>query len=70
MSENRRIPGGSSEALALFEWNVCALFVSVELCQSEINQINVVLALPDSNQKVVGLNVTVYEASLVHVLDP
>ena len=65
MGVERGIPGSSSEGLAVSQRNMCAFLVFVELCEAIVDKIDIVLALSNSNQEVVRLHITVYEASLV-----
>jgi hypothetical protein len=70
MSVNRGIPGGSSKVLAVTVGNVLAcLGVSEALCQTEIDYVDVVLFFADTNQEVVGLDISVKEVARVDELD-
>lgn len=46
-----------------------SLGVTEALSQAEINDINIVLLLADSNQKVIRLNISVKEVARVHKFD-
>ena len=46
------------------------LGIPVPFGQAEVNDVNVMLSLPDSNQEVVWLDIPVQEQSRVDVLDP
>ncbi len=60
MSIHWGIPGGSSQILAVTVGYVLAcLRVSEALCETEIDDVYVVLFFSDTNQEVVGLNISV-----------
>lgn len=44
--------------------------LSVSLGQTEVNNVDVVLLLANSNQEVIWLNISVQEMSGVDILDP
>lgn len=43
--------------------------VTESFCESEVNDVNIMLFFSDTNQKVVGFNVSVKEMSAVHELN-
>ena len=56
------ITGGTGQVLVLTVWDVeMRLGVTVLLCQTEINHVNLVATLTDAHEEVVGLDVTVDE---------
>ncbi len=70
MSIHWGIPGGSSQVLAVTVGYVLAcLGVSEALCETEIDDVYVVLFFSDTNQEVVGLDISVQEVARVHKLD-
>ena len=67
MSVHTGISGGSCEVLAVSVRDVfTGLGVSESLGEAEVNDINVMLLLPDTNQKVVGLDISVQEVPRVN----
>jgi len=66
---NRRISGGSSQVLAILVGDVLALAVLVALGQAEVDDKNVVSrGLRASDQEIVGLDITVDDSLLMHLL--
>ena len=64
------IPRSSSQALAVFVWDVLArLCVTVALGEAEVDDVDVVLSLPLSDQEVVWLHVSMEVEAGVDVLD-
>jgi hypothetical protein len=63
------IPGGSSQVLAVTVGYVLAcLGVSEALCETEIDDVYVVLFFSDTNQEVIGLYITVKEVTRMYEL--
>ena len=70
MGANRGVSCRASQVLALTEWNVLTLAVFVALCQTEIDNVDVVFsALITSNQEIVRFDVSVDDPLLVHFLN-
>ena len=70
MREDRGVPGGAGQVLALAEGNVLAFRVLVALGQAEIDDVDVVLGrLVASDQEVVGLDVAMDDPLFVHLLN-
>ena len=70
MCVDRGVPGGSGKVFAVFVRDVLALAVFITLCQSEVNDVNLIFRLVRSaDQEVVRLDVTVDYPLLVHLLD-
>jgi len=64
------IPGRTREVLAVTVGDVLAcLGVSEALSEAEIDNINVVLFFSDTNEEVIGLDISVKEVARVHKLD-
>jgi hypothetical protein len=67
---DRGIARSSCEVLSFSERNMLVVGVFVALCESEVNDIDIVLgALGTANQKVVGFNISVNNPFLVHFLN-
>lgn len=65
-----RIARRASQVLAVLVRDVFALAVFITLCQSEVNDVNLIFRLVRSaDQEVIGLDVTVDYSLLVHLLD-
>jgi hypothetical protein len=64
MCVNRSVASGTREVFAITIGNVLASFrVSEALGETEIDDINVVLLLSDTNQEVVWLDITMKEVT-------
>jgi hypothetical protein len=62
---------GAGEVLAVLVGNVLSLTVFITLCQSEVNDVNLVFGLVSpADQEVVRLDVAVDNALFVNFLDP
>lgn len=60
----------ASQVLAVLVGDVLTLAVFITLCQSEVNDVNLIFRLVRSaDQEVIGLDVTVDYSLLVHFLD-
>ena len=71
---NVRVDAGvasrASEVFALAEWNVLSIRVLETLCETEINDVHAVLVgVIAADQEIVGLDISVDDALLVHLLD-
>ena len=67
MSVNRSISGSSRQVFAISVWNMLSsLWVSESLGQTKIDHINVVLLFADSNQEVVGFDISVDDPLLMN----
>ena len=70
MREDGGIPGGAGKILALTERDVLSFGVLVALGEAEINDVNVVSGrIGAANQEVIGLDIAVNDALLVHLLN-
>ena len=69
MGVDRSITGSSSEVLALSVGNVFSISLDVTLGESKVDQEDLVTGLVESGTEVIGLDVTVEEVPVVHVLD-
>ena len=70
MSIDRGIPGGSSQILAISVRNMfTGLRVSEPLGQTEVDDVDVVLLLADTDEEIVRFDVSVEEVSRVHKLN-
>lgn len=70
MSVDGGITGSSGQILVLTVWNVeVRLWVTVFLCQAEIDDIDLVSTLPNPHEEVVRLDITVDKRLGVDVLD-
>ncbi len=70
MSIHRGVSSGTCEVLTITVRNVLPSFgVSEALGKTEIDYVNVVLLLSNTNQEVVWLDVTVKEVTRVHELN-
>lgn len=70
MSVDGCITSSSCQVFVLTVWNVeVGLRITVFLCQSEVDDIDLISTLPYSHQEVVRLDVTVDERFGVDVLD-
>lgn len=70
MSVDGSITGSSRQVLVLTVWDVeVRLWVTVLLCQSEVDDIDLISTLPNSHQEVVRLDITMNERFGVNVLD-
>lgn len=70
MSVDWGIPGGSSQVLAIAVWNVLAcLGVSEALGKTEVDYVDVVLLFADTNQEVIGFDISVKEVARVDKLN-
>ena len=66
MSIDWGVSGSASEILAIPVWDVLAcLWVPEALGKTEVDNVDVVLLLPDSDQEIVWLNVSVQEMTWV-----
>ena len=71
MGSNRGVSGSSSKILAVLVRNMLALAVLIALGQTKVNDVDVVSSgLSASDQEVVGLDITMDDALLVHFLNP
>jgi hypothetical protein len=71
MSVNGSIPGSPSQVLILTVWDMeVSLGVAVLLCETEINDIDLVSPLANAHQEVVWLDITVNEGLGVNILNP
>jgi len=62
MGVNGGIPGRSGQILAITVWNVLAsLGVTESFSEAEIDNVDVVLLFTDSNQEVIGLDISMKE---------
>lgn len=60
MGIDGRVSSGTGQVLIFAVWDVKVGFrVAIFLCQTEVNNIDLVATLPDTHEKVVGLDVTV-----------
>ena len=67
---DRGVPCSAGQVLTLTEWDVLAVRVLVALGETEINDVDVVfICVVAADQEVVGLDVSVDDALLVHLLD-
>jgi len=67
----RGIPCSSSQVLSISVWDMLScLWISKPLRKTEINYVNVVLLLADTDQEVVWFYVSVQEMPTVDKLDP
>jgi hypothetical protein len=71
MSVDRGVPSGTRQVLVLSvrDVQVC-LWVPVLLCETEIDDIDLVSTFTDTHQEVVGLDISVDEVSGVNVFYP
>ena len=70
MSVDTCISSSASQVLAFAERNMLAIRVLVAFCQTEIDDEDVIfVSVVASNQKVVGLDISVKEVTRVHKLD-
>lgn len=70
MGVNGCITGSSRQVLVLTVWNVeVSLRVTVFLCQSKVDDIDLVSTLANSHQEVVRLDITMDERLGMDVLD-
>ena len=70
MSVDGCITGSPRQVLVLTVWNVkVRLWVTVFLCQSEVDDIDLISTLPNPHQKVVRLDITMDERFGVNVFD-
>ena len=70
MSIDGCVTGSSSQVLVLTVWNVeMRLRVTIFLCQSKVDDIDLISTLPNSHQEIVRLDVTMDERLGVDVLD-
>ena len=70
MSIDGCITGSSRQILVLTVWNVeVRLRVTVFLCQSEVDDVDLISTLPNSHQEIVWLDITMNERFGVNVLD-
>ena len=70
MSVDGCITGSSRQVLVLTVWNVeVSLRVTVFLCQSKVDDIDLISTLANSHQEVVRLDITVDERFGVDILD-
>ena len=67
---DRSVSGGTSQVLVLSVWDVeVSLWVTVLLGETEIDHVDLVAALANTHEEVVGLDITVNEALRVDVFD-
>lgn len=60
MSINRRVSCGTRQVFIFTVWDVeMGLRVTIFLCETEVDDVNLVATLSDTHEKVVGLNITV-----------
>lgn len=70
MSVDGCITGSSRQVLVLTVWNVeVSLRVTVFLCQSKVDDIDLISTLANSHQEVVRLDITMDERFGVDILD-
>lgn len=70
MSIDGRVSGCAGQILIFTVWDVeVGLRVAIFLCQTEVNNIDLVATFSDAHQKVVGLDVTVDERFGMDVFD-
>ena len=70
MSVDRCITSSSRQVLVLAVWNVeVGLRVAVFLCQSEVDDIDLISTLPYPHQEIVRLDITMNEGFGMNVLD-
>lgn len=70
MCIDRRVSSGTSQVLIFAVWYVkVCLRVTIFLCQTKVNDVDLVATLPDAHEKVVGLNVTVDKRLGMDVFD-
>lgn len=70
MSVDGRIAGSSRQVLILTVWNVkVRLRVTIFLCQSKVDDIDLISTLPNPHQEVVRLDITMDKRFGVNVLD-
>lgn len=70
MSVDGRITGSSRQVLVLTVWNVeVRLRVTVFLCQSEVDDVDLIPTLPNPHQEVVRLDITMDKRFGVDILD-
>jgi hypothetical protein len=70
VSVDAGVTGGTSQVLVLSVWDVeVGLGIAVLLCQTEINDVDLVAALANAHEEVVRLDVTVDERLGVDVLN-
>ena len=70
MSVDGRITGSSGQVLVLTVWNVeVRLRVTVFLCQSKVDDVDLISTLPNPHQEIVRLDITMDEGLGVDVLD-
>src|SRR5689334_6030145 len=70
MRVDRCITSGASQVLVLAVWNVqMSLGVTVLLCKTEIDDVDLVSALANPHQEVVGLDITVDEIAGMDILN-
>ena len=71
VSVNGSIPGSPSQVLILTVWDMeVSLGVTVLLCKTEINDIDLVAPLANAHKEVIWLDITVNEGLGVNVLNP
>lgn len=64
MGVNRSVSSGSGQVFAITIWDVLASFgVTETFGETEIDNVHIVLLLPDADQEVVWLDVTVKEVA-------
>jgi hypothetical protein len=70
MGVDRGVAGSTGEILVLSVWNMeVGLRVTEFLCQTKINDVDLVAPLSDAHQKVVGFDVTMDEVARVDIFD-
>lgn len=70
MRVDRRIPCGTCQVLVFTIWNVeVSLRVAILLCETEINNVDLVATLSNAHEKVVWLDVTVNKRLGMDVFD-
>jgi hypothetical protein len=71
VSVDGSISGSSSQVLILTVWDVeVSLGVTVFLCKTEINDINLIATLANAHEEVVRLDITVNEGLGMNILNP
>ena len=70
VSGNRGVSGSSSQIFTIFVGDVDSLIVSVALCESEINDVDVVPGgVSSSNQEIVRLDISMDQSLFVDFLN-
>lgn len=70
MGVYRRIAGSSSQIFAVAIWDMFTGFrIAEPLSKPEVNYVDVVLLLADTDQEVVGFDVSVQKVARVHELN-